>query len=246
MPQAAGSGRTIGYRIGRRGVPGAYVRIKRVPKKLNPTEVKQVKRIVGADAELKQQVRVVGAASATAGSQAFTTPPSYTQASGWLIGTTGAIQGTRIGDRIRLKKLIIRFQLYSNILSSLPVRIILFMDNANNGGAAVTNADLFADTAAADCTNWPININNSKRYSILFDRRFTMNNISTIATLTTIKLYGYTKSFSGLGKLIQFNNANAGDNSDIISGALYLCFMSANNANVGTCSYDITLLYTDA
>jgi len=233
------AGRKTGVRI----IKGNVVSKLRY-KPLNPVEKKQVKKIVGADSELKQQTLVAASnAGGTAGTVSFTVPPTYQQMTGWL---QGVAQSARVGDRVRLKRIDIRLNCWSNLLANQVCRFLLFSDSQNNGAAAVTSADLFTDTAALDAPNWPININNSKRYHIHIDRMINLNNLATVNTVTTAKHLNFSIKFKGLGKLIQFNNGNAGTNADIISGAMYAAFMSTNNANVPTASYDVNLLYTDA
>lgn len=150
-------------------------------------------------------------------------------------------QGTdsiaRIGRRINMKSVFIRYMLDSNFTENIFFRTILVVDMQSNG-ALPAWTDIFVDTNSTTLTN----LNNRDRFRILLDRQDVIEpGISGGGPIAigTGNAGGATICFKQLYKKLNFvttyNAGIQGTIADIQTGALLLCTIaSVTNAGQGT------------
>jgi len=116
-------------------------------------------------------------------------------------------------------------------------RVLLVYDRQTNG-AALTAAQVLSDTTPYS----PRNLENRKRFKILYDRLFSINASGEAGTRRVFKFY------RRLSHPITFNSGDAGDVADITSGSLYLITLGSAGVGVtaGYCSYSSRIRYQDA
>lgn len=168
-----------------------------------------------------------------------------------LVLLNGVAQGTdyinRIGRRVVMKSLYIRFSLVPNVANSAPVgdfaRILLVYDCQSNGAAPLA-ADIL--NAAADYLS-PLNLNNRDRFKILHDKVIPMNpNVYTAGALTSGDPVNKTwKLFKKMNMDIIFGGTGATVGS-IQTGAIYLLYMSAGATSYSTLTYNCRIRFIDS
>jgi len=149
-------------------------------------------------------------------------------------------QSERVGRRINLVDIHLRFSLYpSDDFDSNYSRVLMFIDKQSNGAApAIT--DVLTTSTYYSLLN-PININ---RFQVLYDsvRHSTFNNNATLSIASTPTHFIETRK-SLKGRSIMFKGTGS-TVSSIDSGAVYLLTISSSAAM----TYQTTsrLRYTDA
>lgn len=133
----------------------------------------------------------------------------------------------RIGRKITLKSVYIRFWLYPTIQNQSSgafvgpaqvIRIIILWDKQPTGGLP-SNTDILATANPVS----HINLNNRDRFQILSDKFLTLS-ANLLSTTNQYVDYGNTyawKKFKRLNHEMIFNSST-GSTADITSGALYL------------------------
>jgi len=153
-----------------------------------------------------------------------------------VVGTT---EGTRTRNRVTLKNIEVRGVFYSNSSaagSSVMVSLIYMRDNH---GAALSIPDVYNSLKSSDCVRYP---ELKKSHLILAEKRLSLEpkGAGRDEIMFNIK--------KKLNHPVQYNDGNAGDITDIESGALYLYFTSSVGAagDEPSCYYSYVLQYTDA
>lgn len=201
-----------------------------------PVTVSKVKSIVNATEEMKRFTQSTGYNAVT-----FAQTPVVNNL---YIPIQGSAQGQRIGTKVRVKRIDFQMCLQGNGTDNAgSARVLIIRDDMNNGGNGITTLDLFSNGTNADAPNWLFNINNIKRFKVIFDRVFDLN--AQIATQLIKKHFRITKRYKN-GVLTRFNNTNGATNADIIQGAYYLLTQCNNSVNTPTGGFVINVDYVDA
>lgn len=153
------------------------------------------------------------------------------------VNTTGSLQllngmqqgagiGNRVGAQILMRS--IQFQGFSEAKITTGTehqeRVLIVYDRQANGAAPT-----FAQVLSATNAYAPRNLENRKRFKILYDRTFTVGNrtVASHADFGTVHRF-YRK----LRHPVEFNSGNAGTIADISSGSIYLLAYGSNAAGV--------------
>lgn len=154
-----------------------------------------------------------------AAATSLSTTPSFTVLNLMQQGDTA---GTRDGNKIYLQSVDLRVQLIVADTTNL-VRMLLVYDRQSNASnpSAVGIANILDVPAAASQALGPQLIPTKRRYNILLDRIFTLDLVDKYTWMIHkhIKINKYTEY-----------NGNAGTVADIITGGLYLIFISDSTA----------------
>lgn len=115
-------------------------------------------------------------------------------------------------------------------------RVLLVYDRQTNG-AALTAAQVLN---AADTLS-PRNLENRRRFKILYDRTHTLNASGETGSAVTRRF------FRRLAHPVTFNSGDAGTVADITTGSLYLVVVGSNAAGVtaGAVAYSSRIRYVD-
>lgn len=137
---------------------------------------------------------------------------------------TGSSATNRIGRRIVMKSLLIRYNvtLASTTTNSTPLRIVIVYDKQANT-TAPSATDVFQTTAFSS----PMNLANSRRFRVLYDKMH-----SCIGDQGPESVAG--EKYIKLNLPVEFNTGSAGTIGDITSGSVY-CF-SASDGTLGVAS----------
>lgn len=167
---------------------------------LNRTEKKQVKKLAVAAVKPMMELKhhdtavVVNVTNATFGSD--------------LINPTQAITDTgRIGDRIHLQS--VSFSLRMSYATAAVMRIMLVQWHDNTADNGINATDLFQFALSggvfdANTINNIYNIDQTKKFTVLYDRKFSFNpQLSAVSLVKTKNIY-IKKRFR---KEVQFNEA---------------------------------------
>lgn len=159
----------------------------------------------------------------------------------------GGDQGQRVGDRIRMKHLDLRYSATQagTGTGSQCIRVIIFVDRQPNG-AAPSATQLFLDTTAGEEYVSPFNINGSKRYKILYDK---FHDIQRVGGATdTRSVVSKNKQKIKINMPVVYNGTTSGIAS-INTNALYCAIVGdqASGANASV-SFDAvpSLIFEDA
>lgn len=176
----------------------------------------------------------------------------------------GAVPGAqsyqRIGRRVCLKSILIRgminFGAHNNNFADDCVRILVIYDRQSNG-ATPALADVIQSQSPAGVPITspysPMNINNTRRFLVLKDQSWAMNQIfvvpqvanvgtnlqpsSALTDYTTLHFKWYiNRKLKNL--LTEFNAGAAGTVADITSGAVYLFAIGKWGAGAGNWACD--------
>lgn len=115
------------------------------------------------------------------------------------------------------------------------VRLMLVQDSQTNGANFAT-ADLLSDTSADDCLVSTRNLDNMKRFRVLMDRLYHLNDTSPSAYITYYKDLKIKCRYSG----------NAGTIADINDNSIFLVEMSDEATNTPTITYHCNIRFVDA
>lgn len=209
---------------------------RRAAHPMKPITQAKVKSLINRDIEIKR-----GGTASSFNAISFAQTGVVTPLASVALGNA---QGQRLGARIRIRAVRMLASIQGNGTDNAAVaRVIVLRDNQNNGLNTVSNTDLFNDTTAADSPNWLYNINNAKRFTIVYDKMFSLN--AQIATQLIKTTFSFRKAYKN-GILVQYSNTTAGTNADIVSGAYYLLTFCNNSVNVPTMGFNFNIDYEDA
>lgn len=142
----------------------------------------------------------------------------------------------RIGNRIELKSVQYKCQLFSNttgIPSDTSVRLMLVYDKECDGTlppvTGVSNTTAILDNTIGNLgTALPLNINQKDRYVVLSDKLVSMKHNGTATA--PIKLNFTVEKWKGLNTHTQYNDGTSGI-ATINTGAIY--FMAISDVQIG-------------
>lgn len=206
----------MGKRRFRRRIKGSALKIaKRALKK-----VKTLDKKVGK-AELKRV------------SIFFTGPVTDTGSVDLINGITeGTGTGARIGMSVGMKFIDFRGSLQANAAAAFTVaRIMIFRDKRQEIDAKSTPSAILQSVSVYS----PLDDKRMKRYAILYDRFFVMDNLSR----RSIGL----RLFKRFNQEVRFNGNLSGD---IEKNGIYILFLSNLSSTQPTLTYDISFGYYDA
>lgn len=174
----------------------------------------------------------------------------YIDTSGtWVNDTTGAVtllNGcvpgddaiNREGRQITMRSLECKLTNFATATTGLDQfhRVLIVLDKQANGAAPAITDILVTNNVSA-----PRNLNNSKRFKILMDKRFYLN---AAGEAGTAKIW---KKYKKLLIPVQFNNGTAGTVADIITNSLYLVTLGnvAAGGSAGSTQGYIRLRFTE-
>lgn len=180
-----------------------------------------------------------------------------------LNGTTigdGPI-GVRQGDHIAMTS--IRWNLHfltGTTSASVPteIRMIVFIDKQSNAGlpfiyraggsAGLLDATTFIGATTISGIHAPYNHPAMRRYKIIYDKHWTMTS-PTANSAATAMIPGsrQVKRTKKLNKMVRYTDADpgTGDQTDIISGALYVVFLSSDPTPLVNVFGNFRLFYKD-
>lgn len=172
------------------------------------------------------------------------TVPQSTSPSMYDIGTniaTGTGYTDRIGDRVRLVNLSFRFQLVSNILSTVDdiIRLVVFKMKEPKGVAQTLSDVLETNTIVTNIMS-PYRWDNRTNFTILHDRTYKLINSQT--TTTQKPQNQYKVNIPLHGSVMKFQ----GDSTTVNDNNLYFFIVGINGTNTPTWNYYYRMTYTDA
>jgi len=144
----------------------------------------------------------------------------------------------RVGREVTLRSIQFNFTPHVTVATGTDQqqRVLLVYDRQTNA-TALTAAQvlLTADTVA------PRNLENRKRFKILFDRTFALNASGEPGSAVTRRFY------RKLRHPVSFNAGDAGTVADIVTGSLYLVVVGSNAPGVtaGSVIFATRIRYTD-
>lgn len=162
---------------------------------------------------------------------AFANTMTYVRLTSIAQGTTDS---TRVGNKILLKDLLIRWTCSINTAATGNniVRIILFVDKQTEGALPI-NPDPLA-TANADA---PLSMDESKRYVIIRDWHYVLNTTTFQSTAKKhYKILNFHCDFDGTGSTI----------GDAKENQIYLGFITSAASNFPSLSYYARVKYFDS
>lgn len=215
---------------------GMTKRRKARAKSKMPVTVDKVRSLIRSTEEVKRYSQ----SSTFNGLNFAQTPVSYNL----FVPIQGAAQGQRIGTKVKVKRIDFQMCIQGNGTDNAGIcRVIIMRDDMNNGANGFISAEVFSNSANGDAPNWLFNINNRKRFHILYDNLIDLN-----AQITTqlIKKHFRIKFNYKVGVETLFNNTNGATNADIIKGAYYLLMQCNNSVNTPTAGFAINVDYIDA
>lgn len=163
--------------------------------------------------------------------------------------TTGGVQllnglargddiGSRVGREVVLKSIELRAtgRVTDTTGTDQTQRILVVYDRQANAAAPA-----IADVLAAANVLYPRNLENRRRFKILFDRSYTLNASGEAGSQKHMKWY------RRLDHPVVFNSGNAGTVADITSGSLYAMVLGNNAPGVtaGTVSGRVRVRFLD-
>lgn len=161
---------------------------------------------------------------------------------GSFILMNGIVQGTsavaRIGQRIIIRSIYVTILLYGQTIQPYSMLRFLIVQDKQPNGAVFTLGSLFEVPTAGVSTLSPLNYDNMRRYKILWDRHFVLNNTEVQEK--------YIKIYKKVFIPVEYNINNAGTVADINKNSLYLLLLNTDNINVPSCTYYSRIRYVDS
>jgi hypothetical protein len=149
---------------------------------------------------------------------------------------TGVTGTTRVGNSIKLQRILMRVQIDNNGAAITAGRLVLFRDN-DCLAVAPTAAEIFNfTTQALNCIALPEYVSvDSQRFGILGDWTYSVNGTDPIQF--------FTADIPHVGH-IKFRGAN-GAIADMGNGALFLAHAAASSAGAPSLNGCVRILFTD-
>lgn len=169
---------------------------------------------------------------------------------GLFLGTSAT---TRIGQKIMIKSMQIKFQITgpdagnTPTLNSIWLRLMVVYDDQTNG-ATPALSDIIEDASSSTVVLSPISMANSQRFRILYNKVCVVQ--SQLATSVEVPTFSdlWDETYQKLNLETHYSNSNAGDVTDIRKGGLFLvmvAFTNATSANQPGVTYYSRIRYTD-
>lgn len=170
----------------------------------------------------------------------------------------GAAPKQRIGQKINMRSVHLKMTFtgpgYGAANASFAlygfVRAMLVLDLQPNS-STMTLASLLEDTATGIGINSSLNMDNAARFKVLFDKRYMITPSTVIAAAnfvqTTMMGAVYDEVYLKLSHEVFYADTNAGDITDIKTGALFLVTVGGNpdTGEQPGLSFYTRLRYTD-
>lgn len=154
----------------------------------------------------------------------------------------GLVQGTsavtRIGQRIIIRSILLNILLYGQPVQPYSMLRFMIIQDKQPNGAIFTLGSLLENPAAGSSTLSPLNYDNTKRYKILWDKRFVLCNSANQEK--------FIKYYKKVYIPVEYNVFNAGTVADINKNSLYLLVINSDNINVPSFSWYHRIRYTDS
>jgi len=140
----------------------------------------------------------------------------------------GQTKLTRIGNQISCTSLQYRGRITIDASATFTpiVRIIFFWDSQANA-SAVTTALLLDAGIITPLVSSPYNHDNSRRFKVLSDRRYTVEGQPALTSLNSKLIQGDIK----LNRITKFNTTNGGTFADITTNSLWMFVVSNDGTN---------------
>lgn len=179
---------------------------------------------------------------------------AYNAGAGRLVLLNGCNQGdglsSREGREIRIRSVQINIQhRYSNASApttfNAPLRCLLVLDLEPHGATPVLS-DILRITDGQAYDEAPRNLNNRSRFVILKDTTYSEEAYDNAGagTLPIVHNHKFVK-YKKLNFDMVFNANNNADITDIIKGALFLCFYNREATYPMTVSYSAVVRFTE-
>jgi len=173
----------------------------------------------------------------TADAYAVNTTGTLTLINGLTLGNTST---TRIGQKVTLKSLEVKYRLAVTATTGLDQthRLLFVLDRQCNG-AALTLAEILVPTNTEGLRN----LANPRRFKFIIDQRYDLSAATESGSTKTGKIFFQFKK----PLVIEYNAGNAGTIADISSGSIYMVLLGSNVAGntAGTAAVVTRLRYTD-
>nr|QXP07673.1 MAG: putative capsid protein [Arizlama virus] len=129
----------------------------------------------------------------------------------------------RTGRQIVMKSVELRWQVASTTTTGIAqtCRIMLVYDRQANG-AAPTILNVIRGAADGFLPHQPRNLENRRRFTILYDRTFVVGPQGTSTTALGVAPIVADKFYRKLNHPVEFNSGDAGTIADITTGSLYV------------------------
>ncbi len=170
----------------------------------------------------------------------FQTNLSVPDAAGTIVQLTNVVQGdtsvTRDGSNIKIISIGLDYHVIQHATAvSTVVRIMVIHDRQTNQ-ALYTTGDLLADATTIDSISSPRNLDNTRRFQVLYDKKHLFSDSgSTVARGKFYKKLQYKLRY----------DANAGTIADLTQSSLSLLVISNEPTNVPLFHGAIRLRYVD-
>jgi len=164
----------------------------------------------------------------------------------------GCARGDEINERTGREIVMKSIQLQYNAVSTATtgivnhVRVMVVYDRQANG-AALTAAQVLSNTGGADGTLCPRNLENRRRFWILYDRSVVVGPQGVTTTALGALPLVHRQWYRRITLPVTFNNGDAGSVADITTGSLYLVVVG-NQADGNTDAdvyYHVRVRYQD-
>lgn len=223
-------------------------RNRRRGKKVGKATKKYVQKAIAS--QIEDKVRIVGNTIA-AGLVANITPAPNVPpllANGYypyFSMARGTAEGQRIANRIRIKDITVRGMIAAGAVNLIQTSRLIFFRDTKANATQPALADILEDTATPNTSpNYTYNMNNvGTRFKILFDKLTILK--PTTATNTGLQKLIWKKKYKK-GILIQFNDNNATDYTDVISGNHWMLHITHAAATPPFAWLDVQYHYEDA
>lgn len=147
--------------------------------------------------------------------------------------TTGDSMSTRDGQSIKCISILFSGKMrLTSVANVMQVRLIIFRDMQANG-AAPAATDLLVSASVTSA----LNLSNGKRFSVLYDRRFTLEPNGDQGA--------FAHFFRKLNFHTRFNTGTAGTIADIQTNSLYLLYLSDEATNYPLLTSDCRVRFID-
>lgn len=137
----------------------------------------------------------------------------------------GITANTRNGISIRSASLFINFKIFRSINSTRlydNIRVIIFIDtNQDENAAYPSTSDVLTNTTNTTVINSPLNTRKAGRFTILYDKVFSLTELRPIVNMKVFKRVGHHVRFQGSGTAP----------TDLRQGHIYIMYMSDATEN---------------
>lgn len=166
----------------------------------------------------------------TAHVQVVNTTPALTLLNGCAPGTGAS---DRIGRKIVIKSVSIKGYIYPDTTATFNNPKLCLVWDRQPSAVAPVFTDIFDQVGGISSPFCPINLDNSRRFRILWSQVFDITGGATV-TGSSAKFIDFYKK---LNLTTVYNSGSAGTIADIESGALYLVFVGSQAAGTADVTF---------